>query len=72
MSLTWEQARQLVLERLRSIQASLPASEQNMPRTIIRQRALSINDEIREVELWTELGKEIATRHLRDMGYSVA
>lgn len=62
--ITWQQARNMVLERLRAWVASLPPAER-MLKILWGQTLLSPNDMIRHVTVLDELGRQIVASELR-------
>jgi hypothetical protein len=63
MSITWSQARDLVLARLRQWVESLPPAERRL-KILWGQRLLSPLDMVREVETLSDLGKQIIVAEL--------
>lgn len=61
--ITWQQARDMVLERLRQWVATLPPAER-MLKILWGQTLLSPNDMIRHVELLDDLGRQIVAAEL--------
>lgn len=68
-TITFEEARRIVLEQLREWRNTLPKEQRMMPFIIWKEYVLSPNDIIREVELNTELGKRIVVAEIRKLGY---
>lgn len=67
---TWSQARELVLNRLRQWISSMPPSER-MLKILWGQQLLSPNDMVRHVTLLDELGKQIVAAELRKISEEV-
>jgi hypothetical protein len=63
VSITWSQARDLVLARLRQWVESLPPAERRL-KILWGQRLLSPLDMVREVETLSDLGKQIIVAEL--------
>jgi hypothetical protein len=61
--ITWSQARELVLARLRQWVESLPPAEQRL-KILWGQRLLSPLDMLREVETLSDLGQQIIVTEL--------
>ena len=70
-SISFSQAKQLVLARLRQWLQELPEAERRRPRKIIDFKAYSVLDLIREVEMETEAGKKIIYDEAKRLGYVV-
>lgn len=68
-TITFEEARRIVLQKLREWRESLPKEQRALPFIIWKENVLSPNDMIREVELNTELGRMIVVAEIRKMGY---
>jgi hypothetical protein len=63
VKITWSQARELVLARLRQWVESLPPAEQRL-KILWGQKLLSPLDMLREVETLSDLGKSIIVAEL--------
>ena len=68
-TITFEEARRIVLRKLREWRDSLPKEQRTLPFVIWKEAVLSPNDMIREVELNTELGRMIVVAEIRKLGY---
>jgi len=69
--ISFEQAKELTLARLRQWLAELPEAERRRPRKIIDFKAYSVLDLIREVEMETEVGKKYLYDQVKQLGYLV-
>lgn len=69
--ISFEQAKELTLARLRQWLEELPEAERRRPRKIIDFKAYSVLDLIREVEMETEAGKTIIYDEVKRLGYLV-
>jgi len=69
--ITYEEAKILVIERLRSWLEALPVAERPRPRIVVAGRALSIPELIREVEMDTDIGRRYVYQEASAMGYYV-
>jgi len=70
-TISYAEARTLVLSRLRDTMTRLPVVEREKPRYIINFRSLSILDLIREVEMDTDLGRRYVYDEARRLGYAI-
>jgi hypothetical protein len=70
-SISFGEAKQLVLARLRQWLQELPEAERRRPRKIIDFKAYSVLDLIREVEMETDVGKKIIYDEVKRLGYVV-
>ena len=70
-SVSFAEARNLVLERLRQWMQELPEAERRRPRKIINFKPYSVLDLIREVEANTEVGKIYVMDEAKRLGYIV-
>ena len=70
-SISFSQAKQLVLARLRQWLQELPEAERRRPRKIIDFKAYSVLDLIREVEMETEVGKKYIYDEAKRLNYLV-
>jgi len=69
--ISYYEAKQLILSRLRRVMEELPIAERAMPRYIINMKAYSILDLIREVEMDTSLGRQYVYDEARRLGYVI-
>jgi hypothetical protein len=69
--ISFAQAKELTLARLREWLNSLPAAERTRPRKIINYKPYSVTDLIREVERESTVGKEIVYDEVKKLGYAV-
>ena len=69
--ISFEEAKQLTLARLRQWLEELPEAERRRPRKIINFKAYSVLDLIREVEMETEVGRMIIYDEMKRLGYVV-
>ena len=70
-SVSFAEARNLVLARLRQWMQELPEAERRRPRKIINFKPYSVLDLIREVEGNTEVGKIYVMDEAKRLGYVV-
>lgn len=70
-SVSFAEARDLVLARLRQWMQELPEAERRRPRKIINFKPYSVLDLIREVEANTEVGKIYVMDEAKRLGYVV-
>jgi hypothetical protein len=70
-SVSFAEAKSLVLARLRQWLQELPESEKRRPRIIINFKPYSILDLIAEVEKQTEVGKSYVMDQAKLLGYAV-
>jgi len=70
-SVSFAEARNLVLARLRQWMQELPEAERRRPRKIINFKPYSVLDLIREVEANTEVGKIYVMDEAKRLGYIV-
>lgn len=70
-SISYDQAKELVLARLRQWLDSLPAAERERPRKIIDFKPYSVLDLIREVEIESDVGKKYVFDQAKQLGYMV-
>jgi len=70
-ALSFDEAKFLVLERLRQWLTELPEAERRRPRKVIDFKAYSVLDLIREVEMETTTGKKIIYDEAKRLGYVV-
>jgi len=70
-TISFNEAKQLTLARLRQWLKELPEAERRRPRKIIDFKAYSVLDLIREVEMETEAGKKIIYDEVKRLGYVV-
>lgn len=76
--ISFQQAKQLILDRLMTMRNAMPVSERDMPRYIIGDPAtrawktLSINDLITNVQMETQLGKSYVYSEVKRLGYAIA
>lgn len=70
--ITYDQAKKLILTRLREYMESLPASERTRPRYIIDFKPYSVLQLIAEVERDTEVGRSYVFDQARQLGYVVS
>ena len=68
---SYEEAKQIVLARLRQWIENLPVAERTMPRIVIRMRPYSPLDILREVEMDTEIGREYVYSQAKALGYAI-
>jgi len=68
--ISWMQARDLVLERLRQWVQSLPPAERGL-KILWGQRLLSPLDILREVEILSDLGRQIINSELAKISQEV-
>jgi hypothetical protein len=68
---SFAEAKQLTLARLRQWLEELPEAERRRPRKIIDFKAYSVLDLIREVEMETEAGKKYIYDEAKRLGYVV-
>ena len=71
-AISFEEAKILVLERLRQWLQEVPESEKRRPRKIINFKPYSILDLIAEVEKESEVGKSIVFDEAKKLGYVIA
>ena len=75
--LSYAQAKQLTLDRLKKVRDSMPYSEREMPRYVLgapnaaKTETLSILDLIRQVEMDTPLGRAYIYGDVQQLGYAV-
>jgi len=69
--ISFAEAKQLTLARLRQWLKELPEAERRRPRKIINFKAYSVLDLIREVEMGTEVGRRIIYDEMKRLGYVV-
>jgi hypothetical protein len=69
--ISFEQAKELTLARLKQWLEELPEAERRRPRKIIDFKAYSVLDLIREVEMETETGKKIIYDEMKRLNYVV-
>jgi len=76
--ISYAQAKQLTLDRLRTVMNSMPVSERGMPRYILGDpvtgvmKSLSILDLINEVQRDTNIGKNYVYSEAKQLGYAIA
>lgn len=70
MHITWQQARDMVLERLESWIQTMPVSERRL-KIFWGNYLISPNDMLREVQLLTETGKQIIAAELNKISQEV-
>jgi hypothetical protein len=70
-TVSFAEAKQLTLERLRQWLGELPEAEKRRPRKIIDFKAYSVLDLIREVEMETEVGKKYIYDEAKRLNYVV-
>jgi len=70
-AISFEQAKELTLARLRQWLAELPEAEKRRPRKIIDFKAYSVLDLIREVEMETKVGKTYIYDEAKRLNYLV-
>ena len=70
-AISFEQAKELTLARLRQWLTELPEAEKRRPRKIIDFKAYSVLDLIREVEMETEVGKKYIYDEAKRLNYVV-
>lgn len=77
-AISYFQAKDLTLARLRKVMSEMPVSERGMPRYVLGDpvtgvmRNLSVLDLIREVEGDTALGRNYVYSEARLLGYVIA
>jgi len=71
VSISYEEARALVLARLRQAMMEMPTAERERPRYVINFKPYSVLDLIREVEANTETGQKYVFDQAKYMGYVV-
>jgi hypothetical protein len=69
--ISFSEAKDLVLARLRQWLQELPEAERGRPRKIIDFKPYSVLDLIREVEMDTEVGKKYTYDEAKRMGYAI-
>jgi len=69
--ISFEQAKELTLARLRQWLEELPEAERRRPRKILDFKAYSVLDLVREVEMETEVGKTIIYDEMKRLNYVV-
>ena len=69
--ISFAQAKELTLARLRQWLEELPQAERSRPRKIIDFKAYSVLDLVREVEMETEVGKKYVYDEVKRLGYVV-
>ena len=76
--ISYAQAKQLTLSRLRTVMKDMAVSERGMPRYVLgdpvtgMMKTLSILDLIREVEGDTSLGRNYVYSEASQLGYAIA
>jgi len=70
-AISFDQAKELTLARLRQWLAELPEAERRRPRKIIDFKAYSVLDLIREVEMETKVGKTYIYDEMKRLNYVV-
>ena len=70
-AISFAEAKQLTLARLKQWLEELPEAERRRPRKILDFKAYSVLDLIREVEMETEVGKNIVYDEVKRLGYLV-
>ena len=70
-AISFAEAKQLTLARLRQWLEELPQAERARPRKIIDFKAYSVLDMIREVEMETEVGKKVIYDEMKRLNYVV-
>ena len=70
-AISFAQAKELVLARLRETMRAIPVSERDKARYIIDMKPLSIMDLIREVTNETQIGVEYVYSEAKALGYAV-
>jgi len=69
--ISYEEAKALVLARLRQWLQELPEAERGRPRKIINFKPYSVLDLIREVEMDTDVGRKYVYDEAKRLGYAV-
>ena len=69
--ISFEQAKELTLARLRQWLEELPEAERRRPRKILDFKAYSVLDLVREVEMETEVGKKYIYDEMKRLNYVV-
>lgn len=70
--ITYSQAKQLVLARLREVMMLLPVSERPRPRYVIAFKSYSILSLISEVERDSDVGKSWIYSEMERLGYAIS
>lgn len=70
-AVSFSQAKQLVLDRLRQEMLQMPVAERERPRYIINFVSYSVLDLIAEVERETEIGVKYVYDTVKQLGYVV-
>jgi hypothetical protein len=70
-AISFAEAKQLTLARLRQWLEELPQAERSRPRKIIDFKAYSVLDLVREVEMETEVGKKYIYDEMKRLNYVV-
>ena len=70
--ISYEDAKQLTLDRLEQVKNSLPASERSRPRYIIQGKSFSVLSLISEVIRNTDVGKSRVYSEMQSLGYAIS
>ena len=70
-AVTFEEAKTLVLARLRDAMQQIPVAERTRPRYILNFQPFSILDLIREVERGTVTGRNYVYREAKQLGFVI-
>jgi hypothetical protein len=70
-TISFADAKQLTLARLKQWLEELPEAERRRPRKIIEFKAYSVLDLVREVEMETEVGKKYIYDEMKRLNYVV-
>ena len=65
---SYEEARAIVIQRVRTWLASLPESEKSMPRLVVGTRVYSPLDILREVEMNSPTGRSFVAQQASALG----
>lgn len=70
-SISFAEAKQLTLARLRQWLQELPEAEKSRPRKVVDFKVYSVLDLVREVEMETEVGKKTIYDEMKRLNYVV-
>ena len=70
--ISFAQAKELILARLRETMAAIPVSEREKARYIVQMKPLSILDLIRECQQETDIGKRYIVDQAKILGYVIS